>query len=84
MGAGARLGRGDGHRVLVRRRDGLRLAYSAEDRRRPPAHDIGLGAQSARWLLRDPHTRQRQRSLPAQAGQAQALHSSPRHWRVYR
>lgn len=67
---------GDGNRILVRRRDGLRVADPAEDRRRSPAHDSRLGAESPRRVLRHADTGQRQRSLQIQVRQEKTLHSS--------
>lgn len=62
-GTGAGVGGSDGYRVLLCGRDGLRVADSTEDRRRPSAYDHGLGAVSTGRLLPQSRARSRQRPL---------------------
>lgn len=72
--AGQDLRSRDGHRVLVRGGNGVRVAHTAEDRSRPHTHDAGVGAVAANRLL--PHARPRlhERPLPITMGPAEAVH----------
>lgn len=63
----------DGHRVLVRGRDGVRVADAAQHRRGPPAHDAGVGRVAVRRVLRHARPGIVERPVHAAAGPAPAV-----------
>lgn len=71
------LGRHHGHRVFLRRRNRIRFPHPAQDRRGPRPHDLGLGSLAASRLLFDASAGVAFGSVPAEAGQAAAVHFAP-------
>ena len=73
-GDGPHLRSGDGHRILLRRRDGLRVPDSAQDWRGAPPHDPHLVPEPRHRVLPHPGARVHERQLQHEHGAAQTLH----------
>lgn len=83
-GDGEDLGGGDGHRVLLRGGDGLRVADAAQDRRPPHRDDPHLVPESLRRVLPHPGAGLPLRQLQVSAGATPALHHPPLHRHHFR
>lgn len=72
---GTRIRGCDGNRILLRRGNGVRFADLVKNRRGPPAHDPGLGAQPSHRFLRHANFGKLERQVQIKIRKKKTVHS---------